>query len=209
VAIASNKEQKLTGNNFIIVMLLISLLVVGVSGLVVKTLFTAIKRDLKVAQAKSKADKQLTQDLDNAPRLVDAFNSLGSKKALLQDALPNTVDFPSLIVELENMTGAAGIKLKSVDPSNVNAADSGAGSTPAPTSGSTAPSPQAYDFSITIDTTYDNLQKFLQNLETSARPTRVVGLQVSGNGSSLSGQMDLETYYQDKAQLPLGKETIK
>jgi hypothetical protein len=38
---------------------------------------------------------------------------------------------------------------------------------------------------------------------------RVIGMQMNGSGSALSGEVDIQTYYQDRAQLPLTKEAIK
>lgn len=213
MAVATSKAekatQKLSSNNFIIVMLLITLLVLGISGIAVKTLFTSITRDMKVVSAKSKADKQLKENLKAAPLLVDDFNALGEEKTLLDNALPTSIDFPSLMVVTENMTAVAGLKLKSIAPTLNAGSDVTAAGASAPTASSEAPQPQTYAFSITADGTYESLQKFLAEVETSARPMRVVAAQMNGSSKSLSAQIDLETYYQDKAQLPLGKETIK
>jgi hypothetical protein len=38
---------------------------------------------------------------------------------------------------------------------------------------------------------------------------RVQGVQLSGTGGALSGEINLETFYQAAAQLPFGEETIK
>jgi hypothetical protein len=69
--------------------------------------------------------------------------------------------------------------------------------------------PQTYPFSISFDGNYTSMLKMLGFVETSARPMRVVGLQFTGNGSSMSGELDLDTYYQAKGQLPFSKEAIK
>jgi Tfp pilus assembly protein PilO len=193
----------LSGNNLLIVMLLISLLVVGVSGIVVKSLFGAISRDLKVLDAKNKADKQLTANLEAAPKLVASYQGLGATATALTDALPNTADFPGLISLLENMASDAGLTLKSISPTPVT------GDVAVEAGSTGAPQPQPYSFSIAFDATYDAMLHFLGNLESSARPMRITGLQVNGSGSALSGTLDVQTFYQDKAQLPFSKETIK
>lgn len=212
----NSKVENLSNSNLFIVLLLITLLVLGVSALLTKSLVTGIIRDTKIASADKAADDQLKKDLEAAPSLVSAHKALGTSSDVLANALPNTVDFPSLIVMLENMTNDAGVNLKSVSPSiNSGTGDTAGAGTETTTTGATAatssttPSPQAYPFSVTLDGTYDSLVKFLGNLEMSARPVRVVGLQLNGSGSSLSGQLDLNTYYQDKATLPFSKETIK
>jgi Tfp pilus assembly protein PilO len=212
VAVATSKAeratQKLSGGNFMIVMLLITFLVVGVSAIAAKTLFASIRRDMKVVSAKNTADKQMKENLKAAPLLVDDFNALGEKKTLLDNALPTTVDFPSLMVVSENMTAIAGLKLKSIEPMLAAVPDAAA-TTVSKTNGSEAPKPQTYAFTLTVDGTYDSLQRFLAEVEVSARPMRVVGVQMNGSSKSMSAQIDLETYYQGKATLPLGKETIK
>jgi Tfp pilus assembly protein PilO len=203
------KTENISNNNLMIILLLISLLVVGASALIVKTLFTSIVRDTKVVTAKSAADKQLKDDLDAAPKLVDSYATLGTQATVLADALPNGIDLPSLIVSVENMTADAGLKLKTVAPAQVAVDATGAGAGSTNTDASSAPAPQVYPFSVTFDGTYASLQKFLSDVETSARPMRVTGVQINGSGSALSGEIDMETYYQDKAQLPFSTETIK
>ena len=188
-----------------IVMLLISLLAVGATVLIGKSLVTSIIRDNTVIKKKVAADKQLTSNLQAAPQLVESYGSLGDKAGLVADALPTRVDFPSLIVTLENMTNNSGLKLKSVAPTVADAVEAvGAGGDP-----STPPSPKTYKYAINFSGSYDGLTRFLGLVETSARPMRVVDLQITGSGSALTGQMDLETFYQDKAQLPFGTETVK
>jgi hypothetical protein len=208
---ATKTEGKLSGNNLIIVLALVTFLAVGVTALVAKALVASIVLDTKVVSAKSLADKNLKTDLEAAPKLVDAYNALGAQANVLADALPNTADFPSLIVELENISGITGVKIKSVSPSLTGAATTGdpaAGTAPATTAGE-VPTPQTYSYTVTFDGTYASLVGVLGSLETSARPMRVVGLQATGTGGALSVELDVDTFYMDKAQLPIGKETIK
>jgi hypothetical protein len=163
---------------------------------------------------------------------------LGQTANILADALPNTADFPGLIVMLENMSNDSGVSLKSVTPSGAVSLATGAGAataTPtAPTassvtsvassslasgtgggatgtsSGSTAAAtPKTYSFSLEFDGTYVGLLKLLGDLQTSARPIRIAGMQLAGSGAQLSGTLTLQTFYQDKAQLPFSTETIK
>ena len=227
---ASNKVTKQTeqmsGNNLIIVLTLITFLVVGIAGLAAKALIGSITLDNKVLAAKSKANNTLQKDVDAAPKLVDAYTALGSQAGEIADGLPNTADFPGLLVLLENMSNDAGLRLKTIAPalaagslsttstaptSTASTSSSTAGTTSGSTSGdaSQAPQPQPFDFSVNFDGRYDTLLKLLDHLEKSARPMRITGMQITGSGSALSGQINAETYYQDKAQLPFSTETIK
>jgi hypothetical protein len=206
-----------------IVLLLITLLVVGGAGLVGKTLFTGIVRDTKVLDAKSKANKQLDKNLEAAPKLVENYNALSDRRDLIANALPNTSDFPGLIALLENMSGQIGVTLKSVSPSlsATAAAPAPAGAAGATTTTGTAatastatgtiepPAAQPYSVSVAFDGNYTSLQQLLKSIELSARPMRVTSVQMSGSGSSLSAEVEITTYYQDKATLPFKTETVK
>jgi hypothetical protein len=238
--VAASNSKQLSNNNLMIIMVLVTLLVLGATGLVGKALVASIVRDTKVVSAKNKADKQLKDDLAAAPNLVNNYQRLGASANILADALPNNSDFPGLIVLLENMSNDSGVSLKSVAPSTSSGATgtAAAASTPtAPTSSSvgsvassslssasggsssgttstttgsaTQASPQTYNFSLAFDGTYVGLLKLLGDLQTSARPMRIVGMQLAGSGAQLSGSLSLQTFYQDKAQLPFSTETIK
>jgi hypothetical protein len=188
-------------------MLLVTLLVVGATALIGKSLVATIIRDTKVIQKKSAAEAQLKENILAAPQLISEYEQLGSKKVLLEDALPESIDFPSLIVTVENMSKIAGMKLKTVTSSVV--ATTGASGVPVAQDGSVAPVPQTYNFGISFTGSYDGLNRLLKEIEVSARPMRVLDIQLTGGGNSLTGLIDVETYYQDKAQLPFSKETVK
>src|SRR4051812_20359937 len=104
----------MSSSNLMIILLLINLLVVGVAGLAIKSLYATIALDGKIDHLKGIAAKQADDDLEAAPGLVNSYSALGDKASELASALPNTADFPSLIVTLENMGNASGLKLKSI-----------------------------------------------------------------------------------------------
>lgn len=203
---AQSKTENLSSNNLTIILLLVSLLVVGVSGLVAKSLYSSIVRDHKVVEAKEAADKQLAENVKNAPRLVEAYAGLGTQTRVLADALPTKEDFPSLIVTLENMSFDSGVKLKSVSPSQIG---TDAATEEEEAVDSSVALPKVYQFSVSIDGNFVAIQKFLTDLEMSARPMRVVDMQLNGTNTSLAAELQIQTYYQDQAQLPISKETIK
>lgn len=203
----ATKKAKLDGNNLLIVLLLVTLLVVGITALVGKSLFTSIVRDTKVVTAKAAAEKQLKANLVSAPKLVDAYNNMGSQKDVLADALPTTSDLPSLLVTYENIAAQAGIKLKSIG-STISAV-SAVQPSDAQATGSIGATPQTYDIDFSFQGSYASLNKLFTAMELNARPMRVTSVSLNGSGSALSGDVVVETYFQDKAQLPIGSETIK
>jgi hypothetical protein len=204
----SAQVEKLSANNLLIVLILITLIVVGVTGILGKNLVKTIIRDTKVVNAKQKADQQLTTDLDNAPSLISSFQSLGSQATIITDSLPVTSDLPGLISTLENMAGTSGVRLKSVDPTQTFGALAPATGTTATTT-STVPVPQTYVFTVNFEGNYAAIQKLLGTIEISARPILVQSIQLIGTGNDITGTMNLQTYYQSKAVLPISQETIK
>lgn len=201
---AISKVEKLSSNNLMIVMLLISLIVIGITVLAAKSLAKNISRDNQIVQKKNIADNKLKENIVNAPSLVSDFAVLGDNKSILADALPVSVDFPSLLVTLENMSGASGQRLKSVQPAATVATASSV-----PTAQSTTPIPKPYQFGVATTGTFDSMIRFIRALETSARPMRIVDAQFVGSGSALSTSFTIETYSQDKATLPFTTEIIK
>lgn len=195
-------KQNLSNNNFIIMAILITLIVVGVTVLVGKGLVTTIILDSKVIAKKNTANKQLDANLKSAPQLVDAYKKLADTKKIVADALPNTSDFSGLIAQLENMAGLSGVTIKSIVPDNSVVAVKAA-------SASDTPQPQQYLFAVTMTGNYDSFQKFLTAVENSARPMKVTTLQVSGAGSDLTFGLSLTAYYQDVATIPYKLEVVK
>ena len=121
---ATNKvADNLSTNNLMIVLLLLTLIIIGASGLVAKTLITGLIRDTKVLSAENKANKALDENLEAAPQLISSYQSLGPTSRVLADALPNDSNFPGLIVALENIAADASVTLKSVAPAQVLAVD--------------------------------------------------------------------------------------
>jgi hypothetical protein len=231
-AVADNKTDKkqMSSNNLIIVMVLVSLLVLGIAVVASKVLIGGIVLDSRVLKVKMATDNTLKQDVTAAPELINSFNALGNEATELNDALPAGVDYPSLIVELENMANTAGVTLTSVDNSEPSLTASpgagGATSTASDTSGSaavgsttgsasgvsgsgTGSGPQQFQFSISTTSTYDQIQKLLTEIESSVRPMEVTGTTLNGAGSALQGTIDVTTWYEPPATLPFGTETVK
>jgi Tfp pilus assembly protein PilO len=191
----TTSKQQLSNGNLMIVMILITLLVVGVAGLLAKSLITTIARDTTVVQKKLAADDQLAKNIKAAPSLIADYNRLGDKNQAgtrartLESALPNDPDFPSLLVTMD------------VSPSGASAA--------AASNSTAAPEPQPYAFGISLTGSYPNINKALASLELSARPMRITEANFAGSGNSLNATIAIETYYQDKGKLPFGTETVK
>ncbi|QQR52984.1 hypothetical protein IPG36_02670 [bacterium] len=213
MATRKQAEAALAGNNLIIALVVVSFIVVALTALAGKALWTRISLDQKVVSAKDEAATTLKQNVANAPSLVAAYSQLGDLQRVVSDALPNERDSASMLATVENMGGQSGVTIRSVVPGNGMIA-SGATS-PAVTTTTTSstpalmPAPQPTKFTVSIEGTFDSTVRFLKAVETSARPMKVTNLQISGN-KTLTSQLEITTYYQEKTtKLPIVTETIK
>jgi hypothetical protein len=231
VASSANQKKQMSSNNLVIMMVLISLIVIGVTALAVKFLVTSIILDSHVLKDKLTADSTVKQDVNNAPQLINSFNALGTEAQSLNDALPTSVDYPSLVIEMENMAGSAGVTLTGVTTTEntvtaSSAASSGSGptvstgpsasagtpgtaSTTATGGSSSVNAPQQFTFTITYNGSFDATTRLVGELESSARPMEVTGVTLNGTGSALNGSVNVTTWYTSPAQLPFGTETVK
>ena len=222
MASSTNPTKNMSNNNLIIIMLLVTLLVIGITAFAVNFLIKTIALDGQLVSKKLAAEKQLKEDIVAAPNLIEAYRNLGTERALLEDALPNTSDLPSLLVTLENMSkdatmALAGVSETSIGTASVAAASptsTGGGETttaiPAhETSTAVTPKPEKFTFSAEVKGGYQSLLILLDHIEKSARPMRVTGIEISGSASGLDATLSVETYYQKSSELPFGKETVK
>ncbi len=201
----SKAGAKLNDNNYIIVILLISLVVMGITAIVGKSLVTTVIRDTKVMAKKDAADKQLGKNLVTSVDLINNYRALNEKQKLIDTSLPNTRDFSGLIAMLEKMSGSAGITLKGVTPSVLGAS---ALSATAPTAAG-ATVQKTLLFSVSVAGSYASLSAFLEAAEHASRPIRVTSIQIAGSGSQLTAEINMTTYYQDKASIPIKMEEVK
>jgi hypothetical protein len=210
--VANKKVDKLSNSNYMIILLLLSLLAVGVAGISSKILISTISLDSKIVSAKDKANKQLDADLSAAPQLVSSYQTLSPGTAtILNDALPGTADFPALISMLEAASVPAGITFTSISPANTATAATTVPSAVTSTVGTQTMAAVAQPYAVVgqITGSYPALIKLFANLEKSARPIRVTGVELTGSGTALTGTISLTTYYQDNATLPFSTRTVK
>lgn len=203
-------KSQLSYMNYLILMLVITLIVIGVTVLVGKGLVTTIIRDTKVIAKKNAADKQLSANLIAADMLISNYNGLGPTRKLVENALPATEDFSGLIAQLENMGNVSGVVIKDITPSNNSTPGFNADGTTATQSTTTAvQSPQSLDVSVTAVGGYSALNAFLRTLQNAARPMRVTSITSTGSGSDLNSNVTLTTYYSGKASIPFTTEEQK
>ncbi|MBW4061302.1 hypothetical protein HJC99_01880 [Candidatus Saccharibacteria bacterium] len=203
------EKRELSNNNFFIVLLLISLVAVGAGILITKGLITSIRHNAKVLTATSAANKQLDANVVSAPQLVSSYQSLsGSTPTILTDALPNTPDFPGLISLLETTGNLSGATYTSMVP-DVAVGATVAPATSVPASNGSIPTAQSTNVLAKFTGSYPAMMKLINTLQLSARPIQITAIDISGTGAQITGTLSITTYYQAKATLPFGTESIK
>jgi len=205
---ATKQTKPMSLVTYLVIMAVVTLLVIGVAVVAGRMVVADIILQSKVQSAKTKANNQVLANLAAAPKLVDSYHKLGATAALLNDALPNNSDImpvdsdtPGFVAMVENIALQSGVALKSYTPS--------VETTSLAAAGADMPTPQAVGATLSIDCTYQSLQKLLGNLETSARVIRVNSIQLSGSASKMTAQLDITTYYMSKATIPFKQGALK
>jgi hypothetical protein len=200
---ATKKSSKLSVMNYLLIMIGVSVLVVGASVVIGRGQVVDIVQQINIQNAKNKANNQLDADSKSAAQLITNYQNLDAPtKALIADSLPQTADQPGFLVILDSMAKQAGLTLRTYSPAQLFTSG-------LPAAGSDMPAAQTMDVSLSLTGNYTALNKMLGLIEQSSRPIRVNGIQVSGSGGSLSIQLSVTTYFQDKASLPFKSEELK
>jgi len=206
VAIKSTKLSTMGVIGLSMAVTIIALIILVVAG---RSFYIRIGHNSRVLSAKQTAEKQLETNLSNLPQLAQAYQALGTKQSLAEQALPDTDDFPATVATIEAIAGASNVGLVSVSPQTVTATST---STTTPTTGgsssgaiiSTPPAQvsamsslaaQPTTYSINIKGPYSGVLTFLSDLQLSARPIKITDIQLSGTNSSLTGTIGAQTYF--------------
>ncbi|HSH31162.1 MAG TPA: hypothetical protein VK963_00665 [Candidatus Saccharimonadales bacterium] len=221
---SAKKQSDLSTNNFIMIMVAVSLVAVVLSVIVGRVLVSQILLNNKVISKKVQADNQLKRNIAAVQQLSLEYQQLGSRRGLILNSLPIKADVPGLTSALELIAGTSGLKLKSITPATATAA-----ATPAPAEAAATPAtdtassatpaadavagptvaPVPYQVSVNVEGNYVSLVKFLRNLELSARPLRVTAVKVGGTSATMTAELELTSYWQAEADLVPKTETVQ
>lgn len=163
------------------------------------------------------AADQLKANVSAVKTLEESYNQLGNKTQLITDALPTKPDFPGIVAMSEVIAGTSGVKLKIVTAPTI-------ASGPAPVLTSVGPVaatpkvaasvnvvsvPLPFAYIVTVEGNYDNVLKFLANLELSARPLKLLSVKQSGTAADQTAEIQLQTYYQGAFDTSAKTEVVK
>lgn len=191
-------------NNYIAIMVVVSLLAILVAGFIVNILGREFIMNTKVIIGKQTAVSDLAKKKENADALISSYDNLGQRRELIEHAMPNTTDFPQIVTLVNNAAQTAGVRVKALTP---NATSISSSATPAatPVEGQATP----YKFGIDVEGSYARVRDFIKNLELSARPIKVDAITIRGDGDSLNVSIRGTTYYQAEASLEDKVEPVK
>jgi Tfp pilus assembly protein PilO len=222
---SQDKHSEVGTNSYIAMLVGILVVLVMICAIAANSLVHSLILNTKVISKKSKAKSQLDTKVANAPQLIDAYHNLGNTKQLVLDALPTTADFPQIVTIADNLTASAGVSLKSVTPqpsvapttgtsstgasSSASSTTSGATSSSSSSSTSTTAQPTSYTYTMSVEGQYDRLMLLLKNLEQSSRVMRVNSIKMQSSGATVTADFEVQTYYQDKADISEKTEVIK
>lgn len=157
----------------------------------------------RVLGQKQEARKTLEANVESAEQLKTRFEMFESgdiKSKDILDALPSKYDFAALITSIDVLARRSGMALDGfigVDDSD-NAADS-----------MVEPQPVEIPFSVVVIGRYDDLEKFVRNLQRSIRPMRVDSIAISGNDKNIKAEISLTTYYQPAAVINVEYKEVR
>lgn len=213
----NKSKNKVSTNNLMVIAVVVGVLAVLTLVFAGRTLAKKIILEGKIVSKDNAANSQLDKNLAALPSLATNYQNLGNTKDLIAAALPTTADFPSIVTTAEAIAAASNVELDSVGPVTAAAAAatsaSGAVSAQiAPTSLATSgpqTAPQSYGFTVAIKGRYADILNFAKNLQLSARPIKVVSLQLNGSTDQLTGTIQMNTFYYRPQALQDQMETVK
>lgn len=191
-------------NNYIAIMAVVSMLAILVTGFIVNILGREFYMNTKVIIGKQQAVSDLGKKKENADSLISTYENLGQKRELIEHAIPNTSDFPQIVTLVNNAAQSSGIRVKAISPNATSLTV-----TAAPQAASSSGQATQYKFGMDVEGSYARVRDFIRNLELSARPIKIDGISISGDGDSLNVSMRGTTYYQSEASLEDKVEPVK
>lgn len=130
----------------------------------------------------------------------------GDNAKIVLDALPSEYDFPALSSSIEKILLEGGYQIESVGGSEEKGKQNSSSSTG---SSSRKSQPVQIPYPLTIETSPDSIIKFLETLEKSIRPFKIVSLDISGKSDSLEASIEMVTYFQPTTGLSISSKEVK
>lgn len=201
---SAGKRQLIEKSNSTVVLVLAAAAFVLVFCLVILNFLWDLNgHNRRVISSKDQAAKILENNVQQIPELVTSFNVFEAgevKSSDALDALPSKYDYPALATSMESLVSRSGLVLVvfSGDDEEESAIQS-----------ETDPNPIEIEFTLQVEGTYANVQKFIENLQKTTRPITVKNIEMKGSDSNMKVTLDAVTYYQPATDLNVETRTIE
>lgn len=203
-ALIHNKRdliQKARSSQFAVI--IIASVIIAASIIGIKILWAQRSYQATIIDKKAKASDQLEANIAAVAKLEDEFKKLESSQinsGLVLDALPSKYDFPALATSIEKMTAISDVELDSFVGEDLSASSVGSQGQPVAVE---------IPFSVSVLGSYENIMKFVDNMQKSIRPFNIIemSIQASGEGN-LQADFRMKTYYLPSKSLEIRKESV-
>jgi Tfp pilus assembly protein PilO len=191
-------QTKLSDSNFIAVAAILSVLALVIAFIIGRDLAAKVRLNAKVIDKKTQARDTLRENIKNGRKLVEEHKSMGPKAKLIINSLPAKADYSGMSNILEKVASESRMRFKAISAQLSSETEESP----------VQPTPVRFEGQIEGD--YAALFRFLEGMEVSSRPSRVVGIQFTGQTPAVKGIMTIETYFQGKAKpLEIKTEEVK
>lgn len=171
----------------------------------------------KVISAKDKAINQLNENLKNIETLKSAFGPLDAgtnpyvNSTKILAALPRELDTSAFGSSLQKVIGPrSGITLESVkiEESDASLIANDIGSQAALDVNAVV-EPQEIKATLTVAGSYEQLSKFIKDVEATIRPIRLATMNVSGSDTNTRAIIEMTTFYQPTKGVKIVTEDLR
>lgn len=194
--------KKASSNMFVAI--IIASVLVSFSVVSIKFLLDLRSFNSSVQSEQSKVIDTLNTNITNYEQLKEDYGAFEEGSDILSDqgdrtnsttvfdALPSKYDYPAIVTAIENVARLSGVELTGVaGDDNIEGA----------TLSDPNPQPIEISFSLSLNGSYQSIQRFFTRLEQTIRPYSVRSVQLSGSDSSLRANVSITTYYQPSIDL--------
>ncbi|MFO0862935.1 MAG: hypothetical protein U0516_04430 [Candidatus Saccharibacteria bacterium] len=215
-----SEAQDKSARNYIIIMFVVIGLIVVVGGYIIYRLAAEFAYQSNVNRAQDMLLTSLNTKQKNLEQLKPNYEAITAKGTggisdadRILSAMPITEAYDQLISSLEAMGQQSGVTVTSVTAGS----SSGTGGSSASSANSSQSSSQKsngsgipFTFTVNVKGSYAAILTFLKKTEQSARVINFNSMTVSGtNGSDLTANITMTTYYQPEANIESTYETLK
>lgn len=213
-----SEAQDKSARNYIIIMFVVIGLIVVVGGYIIYRLAAEFAYQSNVNRAQDMLLTSLNTKQKNLESLKPNYDAITAKGAggisdatRILSAMPITEAYDQLISSLEAMGQQSGVIVTSVTAGSSSGSSSGGGTgdtqnTTQQSNGNGIP----FTFTVNVKGNYAAILTFLKKTEQSARVINFNSMTVSGtNGTDLTANITMTTYYQPEANIESTYETLK